>query len=357
MGREGDILRDAIIATDKEIFGDAFGQEETVLDESGDRSLEAMGSGLEGQHEPDDEEEDEPAEGAEQGEAAEAETETSETPEAKAKTEEAPATEQRQDEHQGRVPAGRLREQTERTRAAETERDQLKAQVEAERANSRKEIDALKAQFDGVLAALRQQQPTQQPKATEPPKPEAPPDLLENPTAFAEYVRKGGQTEAQALRQEMAAMRVETSLQVAHARHGDTFQAAFDAVKQLDPNNQENRDLVRRMYAAPNPGEALVQWHKRNEALKEVGDDPAKYRERIAEDTRKALMADPEFRKQIIDELRGEAMAGDHGRPRTVTRLPGSLNRAAGGNTRAPNDLAIFDGSDQAVFDSAFHQS
>ncbi|MBV8474082.1 MAG: hypothetical protein JO107_14785, partial [Hyphomicrobiales bacterium] len=66
MASERDILRDAIIGTEKEIFGDAFGQEEVTLDESGDRSLEAMGSGLEGQHEPDDEEEDEPAEGAEQ---------------------------------------------------------------------------------------------------------------------------------------------------------------------------------------------------------------------------------------------------------------------------------------------------
>ena len=50
------ILKDAIIGTEKEVFSEAFGKDDLTLDETGDRSIEGMGDGLEGQHEPDDEE-------------------------------------------------------------------------------------------------------------------------------------------------------------------------------------------------------------------------------------------------------------------------------------------------------------
>ena len=41
----------------------------------------------------------------------------------------------------------------------------------------------------------------------------------------------------------------------------------------------------------------MVGWHKRNKTLAEVGDNPTEYRERIAKETREALIKDPEFRK------------------------------------------------------------
>ena len=110
------------------------------------------------------------------------------------------------------------------------------------------------------------------------------------------------------------------------------------------------------MWNSPNPGEALVSWHKRNEALREVGDDPSAYKAKIAEETRQALANDPEFRKQLLEGLRAEAETGDGGKPRTVTRLPASLNRAAGGN-HLRSDLADGDNSNTAIFDSIFKQA
>lgn len=344
---ERDILRDAIIGTEKEIFGDAFGKEDVTLDETGDRSREAMGDGLEGQHESD---EDEEAEG-EEGEEGEGEPGKIE---AKAETQPEARPEPKVDEPQGRVPAGRLREQTERTRTAETERDELKARLEAAESESRKQIEALNARFETVLATIRQQRPADQPKPTDPPKPDAPPDLFENPQAFAEYIMKGAAAQVQPLSKQMEDLRVNMSMENARVRHQGAFDAAFQTVTKLDPQSPDNRELVRRIYAAPNPGEALVQWHKRTETLREVGDDPAAYKAKIAEDTRKALMEDQEFRKQLLADLRAEAETGDNGRPRTSTRLPASLNRAAGGNIRAPIDPGILDGSDRAVFDGAF---
>ena len=351
---ERDIIRDAIIGTEKEIFGGAFEKEDVTHDESGDRSLEAMGEGLEGQHEPEDEEESESVEGEAKPEETDGKKPGEPKAEAKpAKAEAQPKTEETRKEPEGRVPPGRLREETKRAQAAEAAAKALESQLAEKEAAHKKELDAINAKFEGVLAAIQKQQPAQ-PKPAEAKAPEGPPDLFEDPKGFAEYMKRANESQVRELAQRLDNQRVENSLQVAHARHGDAFTAAFQAVTKLDPNNEDNRNLVRRMYVAPNPGEALVAWHKRNEALREVGTDPAAYKARIAEETRKALMADPEFRKQFIEELRGEAEVGDNGRPRTTLKLPASLNRAPGGNTRSPNDLEIFDGSEQATFNSAW---
>ena len=348
---EKDILATAMIETEKEIFGEGFDKEEMTLDETGDTSLEAMGEGLEGQHEPEDEddEDSEAEEGQEDDEAkvkaeaeAKAETEGKKEPEAK----EEPSRE-------GRVPAGRLREQTEKVRAAEVERDALKAQLEQARAESRKELDAINAKFDGVLAAMRQQQPVQQtaPEA----KAEEPPDLFEDPKGFAEYMQRGFQTELQRRDRAMEEMRVENSLQIAHSRYGEVFTNAMETVKNLDTQNPENLELRRKIYNSPNPGEALVQWHKRAEVLRQVGDDPVKFREQAAAQERERLMKDPEFRRQLLEELRADAEAGDNGRARTAVNLPRSLSRVSGGSSHMADRVSM-DDSDSAVFGSVFNR-
>src|ERR1700735_1511027 len=80
--REVDAISDAIIATEREIAGNAWGLEDTdPADETGDRALESMGEGLEGQHELEEdddttlegEESDEESEGTEEDETGEAE--------------------------------------------------------------------------------------------------------------------------------------------------------------------------------------------------------------------------------------------------------------------------------------------
>ncbi len=340
MTKADDILRDAIIGTEREVFGDAFDKEELTLDETGDRSIEAMGEGLEGQKEPEDEDE----EADEESEAKEGEEEKSEET-SETKVEE--KTEEAAHEAQGRVPSGRLREEAEKTRAAQAERDALKAQLDAEKTAAQRAIAELNAKFEGFIASQRQQ--TLQPKPEE-----ATPDLFEDPTAFINHLQKGFDAKLAAVNQQIKDQRINISMELSRTRHGETFDAAFGALKSLDANNPDNRQLVQRLIDAPNPGEAVVTWHKRNEALREVGDDPTAYKAKIAEDTRKALMADPEFRKQLVAELRGEAMTGDNGRPRTTVKLPASLNRAGGNNARAPNDLEIYDGSESATFSSAW---
>jgi len=352
MAKDDDILRDAIIGTEKEIAASAFDQEDLTLDETGDRGLEAMGDGLEGQNDPDedgdgDNEPDSPDDGDDDDPHPSEEPENPDAVEAQAK----PEAETKTEEPKGRVPAGRLREEAEKARAAVAERDALKAQLDAEKATSQKAIADLNAKFEALLALQRQQ------PSAPPAKPEEPvkaPDLFEDPNAFAEHLRGGMKSELDALRKELRDQQVNASIEEARSKHGQTFEDAFGALKGLDYRNPDNIALVKRMEAAPNPGEAIVSWHKRNQAIRTVGDDLDAYNARIADETRKSLMADPEFRKELLASLRGEALTGDQGRPRTAVKLPGSLARTPGSNTRAPNDLEIFDGSESAIAASAW---
>lgn len=338
-----DPITAAMIETEKEIAGFAWDIEDTeALDASGDRSLEEQGEGLEGQHELGEGEETE-GEDAEETEG-EGEEGTGTTPEpVAAKPGETPPT---RTEPEGRVPPARMREANERARLAEAERDALKASA----ADTKAQLDLVMREIAALKTA-----PREPPKAVEPPKPEAIPDIFEDPQGFAAHLQKGFQTELQRRDAQLSNLRVENSMAIAHAFHKDAFEKAWENVNKLNPADPDARATVQRIMASPNPGEALVSWHKREQTRAEVGDDVVAYRDRVAKETRESLLKDPEFRKQLLADMRGEANAGDDGRPRTTTRLPKSLNGAQGSNVGASRvDPNQFDDSPQAIADSAW---
>jgi len=346
MARESDDpISAAIIATEREIAGDAWGNEETdALDATGDRSLEEQGEGLEGQHEADGDEvtEGEDAEGDEESDGEEGDGTKKPEPEVEPK--------RAVEEPQGRVPPARLREATERARAAETERDTLKAAFERSQAESKAQLDLVKREIAALKTA-----PRTETKVAEPPKPEVIPDIFEDPKGFAEHLQKGFRAELSARDAQLANLRVENSMAIAHGLHKETFEKAWSAVNALNPTDPDARATVQRIYASPNPGEALVNWHRRETTRAEVGDDVVAYRERVAKETRESLLKDPEFRKALLADMRGEAANGDDGRPRTTTRLPKSLNGAQGSNVGTGRvDATAGDGSDQSIADSAW---
>lgn len=362
--REVDAIGEAIIATENEIAGNAWDIEDTdPADETGDRALESMGDGLEGQHEAGEETDDEVSEetdeeveltAEEQAEADAAEAAAAgKTGEGKT---EPPAGEQ---QPQGRVPSAKLREEADKRRAVETERDGLKA-----------ELETLKAQGGnkGEIAELRGQIATlsQQLQGVRPPQPRAEadtrtapaeaPDIFENPKGFVEHLQQGFRTELDRVVSTMRNNTVQMSFENAGSRHGDAFTNAMAAVEKLNPQNPADRQLVQSIYNSPNPGEALVKWHKRSETLSRVGDDPAAFEERIRTETRQSLLKDPEFRKQLIADIRGEAATGDNGSPRTATRLPPALARAPGASRLSGErvDQSASDDTDQGVADAAW---
>lgn len=360
--REVDAITDAIIATEREIAGEAWGQEDTdLLDETGDRTLESMGAGLEGQHEAEDDESadgSEEQEGEEESEAdGEGEGDAEETAEGNEGEGGEPQQRQQgqQQEQRREPPPGKYREIAERARAAEAERDQLRAQIEAAAKGENPEIAALKAQLTTLTQLVQGGRAPQQRAEPEPPKPAVVPDIFENPTGFAEHLQKGFDTKLDTVLNTVRQNNVSMSFELAHVRHGEAFPKAMEAINKLDATNPQDRQIVQGIYNSPNPGEALVRWHRNREAMSRVGNDPDAYEARIRTETRDALLKDPDFIKQVVATLRGDAHTGDNGSPRTENRLPPSLKRANGASTRGERvDHSAFDGSDQSVADAAW---
>jgi hypothetical protein len=345
--QEIDVIGNAITATEKEIAGSAWDDEERfALDETGDRSQEGMGDGLEGQREDDEDDETEVETEEEELPEGETEAEVREPPEGEkpplAADDGKPAV--KPNGKDPTVPPAVHRQATERARAAEAERETLRAQLETER----RERAAERARMEGYLLAQRQQQQPPQQRQQQP----QVPDMFEDPQGYHDHMRREFQSELAARDQRIDNMRVEQSMALAHRLDKESFEKAWGSLQQLDPNNPDARQVVQRIYASADPGEALVSWHKRNETLREVGDDPAAYRERLATETREALMKDPEFRRQLLEDLRAEANGSNGGQQRTVTRLPPSIGRVPGGSSTRGEDYV--DDTDGAVFGSAF---
>lgn len=360
--REVDAISDAIIETEREIAGEAWDIEDTErADASGNRTLESMGDGLEGQHEAADEDDDangseEDAEGeesdeeAEEGEDGEGEAEGETEGAGDGKTGE-PQQGREQEPSVGRVPSGKLREEAEKRRLAE-------AALEAERtarAEERKNFEALQTQVQTLTQLLSGQRQPPQP-AKEEPKTEAEiPDIFENPKGFVEHITSLVQQAVAPVRQDVRKTAVETSFALAHNTHKETFAKAYEAINGLNPQNPDDRATVQRIYNSSNPGEELVKWHKRTTALARFGDDPDAAEARIREETQQSLLKDPEFRKALLADLRQEAATGENGAPRTTTRLPKSIARAGGSNIGVERmDHSAQDNSDQSVADAAW---
>lgn len=309
---EAELTKEAIADTEQEIFDDALG--EAPLENDGDDSLEQMeddelvgddaDEGEEGEGEPDETDE---AEAGEDGEAAE-------EPQARQAGDDS-----QQDRQPGRVPSSALRESNERARAAEAERD-------AERARVR--------ELDARLRLVEQGGPREQPKAAEKP------DMFADPDAWAAH------QQAQ-IEQRFEERRVNGSFAEARDGEPEKFDTAFRALQASDPAT------VQSIVKSHNPGRELMRWHDRQALLREIGNDPAAYEQRV----REKLLADPEVRKQVITRTREDALTGDERGPRTRIRLPPSLSEASGGASHRGRDTdrsRTTRSTEREIFESAF---
>jgi hypothetical protein len=304
---------DAIGETEQEIFDDALNRDPD--DNDGDRSLEEM----DGEDVLDEDDVDGEAEEEETGEEGEAEGE--ETP---------PATrhDQAADRQDGRgVPSARLREEAEGRRVAEAERE--RAQAEARELRARLEA-----------AEARQRRPQRQ-DGQDDPDPNAPPDMFADPEGWARHQRA-------LITQDFNERRINGSFDDAREQHGDKFVEAFQTLQR-----SQNPQLVSAIVNANNPGRALMRWHQQQSLVSEIGDDPAAFRQKVREE----LLADPEVRRAVITGAREQATRTGN----TQTRLPPSLNSAAGGTSHRggmngrSRDAAYTNRSiEQEIFDSAF---
>lgn len=220
----------------------------------------------------------------------------------------------------GKVPQQALHASRQKAREAAQEAETLKQQI----AELRGQVQML---------STRPQQPLT-------PKEEAKaPDFWEDPTAFVQ----GALTPVQ---QQMQQQREQFSKMLAVQAHGkETVDAAYQALgSQLQSGNPAAQAEYQTIMKSEHPFDALVGWHKRQQTLQMVGNDPNAWLEAELE----KRLADPAQQAKIIERLKAVAAANTD-RSNPVTNLPPSLSRLpAGGNTAQDNDT-----SDAALFSFA----
>jgi hypothetical protein len=216
----------------------------------------------------------------------------------------------------GNIPSGRLRKEAEARRAAEAERDTLKAR-----------LDELSQQ----VQRLSQPQPRER---TAEKQPDPPPNLLENPEGFVDHRLKP-------LQEQQAQMVDRFSRMMAVQSYGkEAVETAFKALNDEAAVNPAARFEIQRIWQSEHPYGALVEWHKGQMALKEFGTDPKAYEGKL----RDKLLNDPEFLKQAIEKAKADAQAAPaagNGRSTTTISLPPSLAARTGpgaGASRIPAD-------------------
>jgi hypothetical protein len=208
------------------------------------------------------------------------------------------------------VPLSELLNTRERAQSAERERDELKRALEH---------------------IQRQQQQAQA-------KPAEVPDIFSDPEAYTRHINE-------TVHRTTTEMRLEFDMQLAEVRPPAVFPKAYDAFIQAVGNpGRPNPQLYHEVMGARSPGQAIVDWFKRDTVLREVGTDPAAYRQKL----QKELLEDQDFIAQVIAKTRNDA--GNGSRPANVTRLP-SLNRQT--SAAAAKEADDNDGSPEGIWGAA----
>lgn len=361
---EDRLLTEAVANTDNELFKAAFDTPEEGESDDGDRSAEEMEDDLGAEADASDEKSEDQADASEESAEDKGETDGDKEEDA-ARDDKGRFTSEKPDKGEGKgedkghmVPRSRLAEETNKRREIE---DARKADDERHKT----EIAAVNKRLDDMLARLAQPQPQPQPQQT-PEKPPAKPDMFTDPEGYEAWVLNKARSDAATQASEVYRNNfVESSMADAHETHGEEFVKAYEGLTGINPvtkqvtravdrNDPMTRAEVARIINAPNPGRALMNWHKQQTTLQRVGSDPDKFAEQIRTETREALMKDPEFRKQLLADLKSEAAQADNGRPRNVTRFPKALEDASGSRSAQRVDAADLDGSEEGIFESVW---
>lgn len=166
----------------------------------------------------------------------------------------------------------------------------------------RQELERLQIEADARAKAYYEQLQTQQQRHVPPPQPQQqiePPDPFTDPEGYFRHVQQQFQTQ-------LINQRLDTSELLARRHYGaQVVDEAFQAAQQAGVTGHFIRE--------PDPYGALVEWHKKQKVLAEVGDDPGAYRKRLEE----------EVRQKVLEELKAGGAQGQQ-----QQRFPGTLANA-----------------------------
>jgi hypothetical protein len=147
---------------------------------------------------------------------------------------------------------------------------------------------------------------------------------------------------------------VHTNRALAVSTHGqEAVDAAEKAFNEEWSQGRMDRAENFRVMSQPNPFMAAVEWHRNRTVLSEVGNDPAAYRQRLADE----LLRNPEFLARAIEAARAGGasrpvtaaprVAGSRPQPRPNGGLPPSLNRQGPPGGQPP---ALLDTDDDSLY-------
>jgi hypothetical protein len=219
--------------------------------------------------------------------AAEATTEaTEQTTEQQAETEgEAPSKD-------GKPPIGAIR-QAEREKATKRYTEQV-ADFDKRLAEQN---TAWERRFEQLLAKVGPQ-PEQKPA----------PDIFENPAAFVHHEMGGPLSEVRGVLQHNSRL-------IAEMRHTEeAVKAADDAFTQAYRDRTLDPADFQRITSSPNIYDEAVKWHKRKQALEEIGPDPVAYREKL--------------KAEILAEQQAQNGQQQNGAAQSATVMPSNLAAA-----------------------------
>lgn len=217
------------------------------------------------------------------------------------------------------VPVAALKAEREKARAAKDEAEALRREV---------------AELRGMVTAQRQ---TAQPQQRQ--EEQTPVDLFSDPeNYFASKLTP--------LEQQLRNQAEKISERFAIREHGAETVAAAKAAIEAVAGTYEGQAVVQKLIRSDDPYEELVKWHKQQQTMAKVGNDPDAWLQAELE----KRMADPTFQAQVLERARAGASNPVPGRTAApITNLPPSLSRMPGGaNAAADNDM-----SDGAIFSHA----
>lgn len=192
--------------------------------------------------------------------------------------------------------------------ALQAERAKVKRYTE-EVADFRKSNEALQRQVGELL----QRVPV--PKVEQP----AAPDFFENPQAATQHeVRQTVSPEFDRVNQQLLAFAKDTAIgRFSEAEVNDAEQAFIAAMQ----NRTLDQSEYQRVVSSHNRYAAAVQWHKRQTAQAEIGDDPAAFKAKV----------EAELREKILAEINGGngQQAQQRSAPVTPSNLAGARNVGA----------------------------
>jgi hypothetical protein len=406
-------INHAIANTEDEIFAEAMG--DAQLDNDGDRSLEEMGDGLEGEHldeedvreevdteldpdgdeadgdQEDDGDEDGDEDADDQGERRDDRRDREEDRQERGRRQ-ARADDERTDRARDRrdrddrddrspdrdareegrergrrgVPPWRLREEADGRRRVEVENEELRRQVAI--ANAR--LDDFNARLNANPSGQKKEDPE--------------PDMFADPEGWKAWNRRQVETIADARAAALAQQwegrqqqQMEQRVNQSFARaanspglRGMEFHAAYSALTSLDSRDPRNRELVASIYYAPDPSRALFDWFEEEGYAEDFRED---LRSTLLDDRRGARSRNARPRHDERDFERDDRgrfsrdrddrdyRDSDRGERRDSPRHefrrrfnPPSLNGASGsGSRRAAANPDEYDNSEESVMEFA----